>query len=68
MRHELLCLVNLHLPVWMNGREHKDCQNNIKALGREGKGGRLLTNVMDKGMTHRVIIVWIGLYEKNKVG
>lgn len=52
----------------MNGGEHKDCQNNIQALRREGKGGHLLANVMDKGMTHRVIVVWMVLYEDNKVG
>lgn len=59
---------NLHLPVWMNGGEHKDCQNNIQALRREGKGGHLLANVMDKCMTHRVIVVWMILYGDNKIG
>lgn len=58
---------DLHLPVRMNGGEHKDCQNNIQAARREGHGGVLLTNVMDKGMTHRVVIVWMVLNEENIV-
>lgn len=52
----------------MNGGEHKDGQNNIQALRREGKGSHLLTNVMDKGVTHRVIVVWMVLYEEIKAG
>lgn len=52
----------------MNGGEHKDRQDNIQALWREGKGGHLLTDVMDKGVTHRVIVSWVVLYEENKVG
>lgn len=56
-----------HLPVWMNRGEHKDCQNNIQAVRREGKWGHLLTNVMDKGMTHWVIVVWVVLHEENKL-
>lgn len=52
----------------MNGGEHENCQNNIQALRREGKGGHLLTNVMDKGMAHRVTVVWMVLYEENKIG
>lgn len=59
---------NLHLPVRMNGGEHKDCQNNIQALRREGKGGHLFTNVMNKGMTHGAIVVWMVLYEGKKAG
>lgn len=59
---------NLHLPLWMNGGQHKDCHNNIQALRRKGKGGHLVTNVMDKGMTYRVIVVWMVLCEEKKVG
>lgn len=61
-RSHLSC--NLHPPVWMNGREHKNCQNNIQALRREGKAGCLLTDVMDKGMADRLIVLWIGLWRK----
>lgn len=50
-----------HPPVWMNGREHKNCQNNIQALRWEGKAGRLLTDVMDKGMADRLIVLWMVL-------
>lgn len=57
---------NPNLPCWMNSRKHKDRQNNIQALRREGEGGRLFTNVMDKGVTHRLIIVTVGLQEKNR--
>lgn len=58
---------DFHLPVRMNGREHKDCQNNIQAARREGNGGVLLTNVMNKSMTHRVVVVWMVLNEENIV-
>lgn len=59
---------NLDLPLWMNRGEHKNCQNNIQALIREGKGGHLLTNVMNKGMAHRITVVWMVLSEENKMG
>lgn len=49
----------------MNGGEHKDRQDNIQALWREGKGGHLLTDVMDKGVTHRVIVSWVVLDQLN---
>lgn len=57
---------NPNLPCRMNSRKHKDRQNNIQALRREGEGGRLLTNVMDKGVTHRLIVLRVGLHEKNR--
>ena len=59
---------NLHLPLRVNGGEHKDSDNNIQALRREGKGGHLLTNVVDKGMTHGVVVVWMLLYQDNNIG
>lgn len=51
----------------MNGGKHKDCENNIQALRRKGEGGPLLTNVMDEGMTHRVVIVGMALHKENNV-
>lgn len=51
----------------MNGREHKYCQNNIQALRRKWEGGHFVTNVMDKGVTHGVIVVWVVLQEENKL-
>lgn len=54
----------LHPPVWVNGREHKNCQNSIQALRREGKAGRLLTDVMDEGMADTLVVLWIGLGRK----
>lgn len=50
----------------MNGREHKNCQNNIQALRREGKAGCLLTYVMDKGMADRLIVLGMGLNKEKK--
>lgn len=59
---------NPHLPLWVNGGEHKYCQNNIQALRRKWKGGRFVTNVMDEGMAHRVTVVRVFLLEENKLG
>lgn len=47
----LLCL-NLHLPTGMDCGKHEDCHYNIQTVRGEGKGGHLLTKVMDKGMAH----------------
>lgn len=49
----------------MDGREHKNSQNNIQALRWEGKAGCLFTDVMDKGMADRLIVLWMGLHKEN---
>lgn len=58
------CVWKLNLPWWMNSRKDKHCQNNIQAVRWEGEGGCVFTNVMDKGMTHRLIIVGVRLHER----
>lgn len=47
------------IPLRVNGREHKDHNNNIKTLTRKGKHGHITTNVMHKCMAHCRIVVWM---------
>lgn len=63
----LFLACNIHLPLRMNGGEHKDCQNNIQALRRKWEGRHLLTEIMDKGMTYRGVVVWMSLCEAKHV-
>lgn len=46
-------------PLRVNGGEHEDHNNNIKALMRKGKHGHVTTNVMYECMAQCRIVVWM---------
>ena len=52
------------LPGWMDGREHEHRHDHVQTLRRDGEGHALLTEVMDEGVTHGLVIVGMLLKEE----